>query len=176
MSGRIKAVILNDLAILPWARPLPKGILSKINMGCLDGETKPIGYLGFENFKIAIGQYLVFANSARYLADISRLSDQKVREGDLTNPFVRSVLFSGGIQIYEQTRVPGTNFTGLDLVADGKIWSAGPFHERKYTLRNLVLGEDRNKRHVLERVAGIVEGYRVQEKERINDSARALHA
>ena len=155
-------VYLNEGGILPWERPLPPGHISMLHM--YEGSTNVVGYAGLDTIDELVGPFLVQVRAAKYLADIARINQWGGSSGELK----REVLFSGGILIFKNGLIPGTEIEGSDLVQDGDIWvarSATDLYAADGSLRKLIFegldGEDRVKR-----IESIINGYKTQKEKR----------
>ena len=79
------------------------------------------------------------------------------------------ILFAGGIQIYQNRTIPGTEIEGYDLIRQGEIFIAekpNPLLESHKGLTTLVLGKAQSVPKQIKRVQSIIRGYEDQKLER----------
>lgn len=157
-------IFLEDNSILPWERPLEEGHGSMLY--AYDGSTKLVEQIkvGLDTINELVGPFRVIGSATKYLADIAHLSKHIFRNGESVSGEVkREILFSGGLSIYRNGQIPGTDIQGYYLERHGKIWIAKNPEEQFYGsdgLRNLVLGNDSN---AVGRIESILHGYKTKE-------------
>jgi hypothetical protein len=174
MTTKTLNIFLEDYDILPWVRPTDRR--QNPILGALDGQTTLVRQI--EDLALideTIGQYRVLGSAIRYEADIRLCTGRFTESKPYTNPALRKVLFSGGLTIYEQGNIPGTEIQGFDLLKRGKIWVATEV-EDKYIgldgLKNLILGEDPSPTR---RIQEIMQGYQTRKEKRRERESAARH-
>lgn len=165
MSDDKKEFILKDGSILPWERPIRAGYMS--NLFLYNGSTKIIGYLGFDNLDENIGQFKIIGSASKYLVDIVHLNRENPfkSSGDKIGEKKQEILFSGGIIVYRQGQIPGTEIEGYDFEKNGKIWVTKEPLERyksKDGLKNLIF---ENSQDYGGRIEEIISYYQNEEDE-----------
>ncbi|MBR9693444.1 hypothetical protein GOV07_06000 [Candidatus Woesearchaeota archaeon] len=170
-DGEIASVYLHDTRILPWERPLPEGSISMLHM--YNGSTIPREMVGLDVLDETVDRFRIVVSATKYLADVARTPEDNPHYfgGKRTIP-KEVILFSGVIAIYQDGEVPGTEFAGYNLAANGEIWIATP-NNKVYSssdgLKNLVLGESEH----LSRIEAIAQGFQSQEEAMENARHRA---
>jgi len=174
MSSKAKEepIFLNNGSILPWERPLPPGIYSMLDN--YDGKTNVMNFIGYGVFNCRLDSYRVNASAAVYRASILPTTGflRSLPEG--AKP-IDSLLFSGGIQVFQSGKIPGTEIDGEDFILNGRIWTSIPYESQnpQDALETLILGK--NKKLELAIVKGIILGYQTQKNNAEDAESRARH-
>ncbi len=168
------AIYLRDCDILYWG-PQDPTIPIKWN-----GITQIIKPYGVDIVNATFGSYQVSASAAKYLADIVRVDKDNPRvqysERISVAPEEKEVLFSGGIEIYQEKEIPESEVKGYVLVCRGKIWCApklpvGVLLTDK-GLEKIIFGDTNvSSEENIERIEAIINGYEIQER----DAAERQH-
>lgn len=163
-------IFLNDGGILPWERPKAPDVMSMLWM--YNGSTTVKECRGIENVDTTRGSYRIVASAVKYLADIARLPEDIYNRENFsespTEPIERKVLFNGGIQIYVEGDILGTEVYGSELVTRGKIWSALDFPVENVSKDSQLYWLLSGCKDELppERIRGIIAGYEMQNRSR----------
>jgi hypothetical protein len=131
----------------------------------LDDETRP---------------YRILASAAKYRANIARFDNSKleIMFGSEANPPQEEVLFAGGIQIYKQGKISGTDLVGLDLIRAGEIWVGAKPTDIVLCdagLHHIVFGEVTSTEEKVGRIDAIIRGYKLQEEAQRKSEMAARH-
>ncbi|HIG94227.1 MAG: hypothetical protein QT05_C0003G0008 [archaeon GW2011_AR13] len=164
-------IFLKDYSILHWERPVKEGVDSMLWM--YNGSTKLVEQIGFDLLNETIGQFKIFSSATKYLADIVHLGEDYLSMGEpISGEEKREILFVGGLTIYIEGQIPGTDIQGYDFEKHEKIWIAKS-PEEKYCssngLRDLILENSSNPK---ERIEAILLGYQTQEDNKKNAQDR----
>jgi hypothetical protein len=168
--GEQQSVFLNDGSILPWERPLREERISMLHL--YNGSTKLLEQIGFDTLDENIGPFLVRGSAAKYLADILHLGKYPFGEPDGDQR--REILFVGGLTIYRNGKIPGTDIEGYDLERHGKIWVAKSPEDRYRSsdgLRNLILENSEGPA----RIEAILAAYQEQDDGRAEAQIKREH-
>jgi hypothetical protein len=164
MNQKKQEIFLYDSSILTWERPIKEGYTSTLPI--YNGSTKLINQIGFDSIDEEIGPFKIVGSAVKYLADIAHLGKDCLKTNDsIQSDVKREILFSGGLTIYRECRIPGTRIYGYDVERHGEIWIAKKPEKQFYGsngLKNLVLGDTSN---IPERIESILRGYQAQEDE-----------
>jgi len=156
-------IFLEDGSILPWERPLKDGYMGMLYM--YNGSTKLIEQIGFDSLDEAIGPFKIIGSATKYLADIIHLGDDYFRMDEpVSGEENREILFAGGLTIYREGQIPGTEIQGYDFERHGKIWIArNPVDQYRSSegLKNLILDNSSNP---ITRIEAILSGYQTKEE------------
>jgi len=142
-------VFLVEGNLIEWEKPLKPGYTRKLES--YNAQTELINPLGMDFVDESVGGYKIIASVAKYLADVIRLNRGKngmIFRGyhdEVTGKRERLVLFDGGVQIYSEGIIPGTNLNGCAFESEGRIWLArGPVEDYSNCggLRRALLGDD----------------------------------
>ncbi|MCF7871589.1 hypothetical protein K9L97_01015 [Candidatus Woesearchaeota archaeon] len=167
MAEEKQNVFLNDASILPWERPPREGYRSILHM--YNGSTKLIEQIGFDSLNETIGPFRIIGSAIKYLADIIHLGDYYFRMSDpVLGEEKREILFVGGLTIYRQGQIPGTEIQGYDFERHGKIWIARNSEDQYSSsdgLRNLIVDKSLDP---IDRIEAILSGYQIQEDDKRN--------
>jgi len=166
MSEDKEPIFLSTGRILPWRtepeKPLLRGPLYAIETMGYNSSTKLIEDLGFQVLDETIGPYHIIASTAKYLADIipfEGLGSEKETEPE------RKILFSGGLIVYQQGNIVGTELEGDTFVRQKRIWVAtepSEEYQGEQGLKKLVLNNPPDIAHL----EAVLKGYDVQEEDR----------
>lgn len=174
MTEEKQNIFLEDGSILPWERPLKEGYMSMLYM--YNGSTKLIEQIGFDSLDETIGPFKIIGSATKYLADIIHLGDDYIRMGEpVSGDEKREILFTGGLTIYRQGQIPGTEIQGYDFERHGKIWIARNPEDQYNSsngLKNLILDNSSNP---IARIEAILSGYQTREENAERAQSRREH-
>lgn len=174
MTEEKQNVFLNDGSILPWERPLREGYMSMLHM--YNGSTKLVEQIGFDSLDETIGPFKIIGSATKYLADIIHLGKDHLRFGEpVSGEEKTEILFTGGLTIYREGQIPGTEIQGYDFERQGKIWIARNLEDQYKSsngLKNLILDNTSNP---IARIEAILLGYQTQEDNKRNAQSNREH-
>ena len=154
--------------IFEWDRPVREGFIRMPQI--YPGSTELVEQLGSDYFNKTFGSFWISASATKYLADIDLANDDWFNEETKEREPQRMVLFSGGITIYKQGVIPGTEITGYDAERNGLIWTVRNPEKiflSENGLENMIFEGCNNIPKNIERIQTILDTYQHQE-----DSAR----
>lgn len=161
-------IFLEDGSILPWMRPVGEGYIESPFFHMLNGSTKIKQFLEYPTLDTQVGKYTIFASAAMYLADIARLGKIRYKLDENEQPKAEEeILFAGGIQIYQNGIIPGTEIKGMDFVKAGHIWCAQKpetIPRDSDGLKRIIFGHEETTEGKEKRIEAIIRGYEYQER------------
>ncbi len=152
-------IFLNDESIANWEHPVPEGSVWMKNP---HASTKLLTALWDDSLDKTIWKYRIVAATAKYEAEIRRINLRNTWDH---LPTQEEILFTGGITILEDGKIPWTDLTGYDVKRVGRIWTASNdtlMRELGGSLKKLILGHDPDK--YCERIEAILRWYEKQEE------------
>ena len=161
VNNDVQPVFLEERTLFHPERPLREGYVRMSSMW--GGSTTLRAFINHDYFNETFGDYLVIAAAATYLADVIRFNREIYADTDERKPHEERI-FVGGIQIYKDGIIPGTNITGLDSLEVGKIWLGRLSTELSKSgdrLLNIVF-PDNNPAEIQKRIRQILRGYEQQ--------------
>ena len=169
-APKTNAIFLEEGTLVKPERPPRSGYIRMPQFYA--GSTKLKSFVSHNYFHRSVGDYLVGASAATYLANVIRCDGKTIAEEDEREPHEERV-FDGGIVIYQECQIPGTDIRGLDLLTTGRIWFGRLPQEVPRTdnvLFSTIFPTD-DPREIQKTINKIVEGYELQAEA----DARAHH-
>jgi|GEM_PF-998207 len=176
---RIPTIYLDSRDVIMWKRPPKKGYYRLPDVR--NASTEIIESMGMDTLEDEVGEYRIHASAAKYLANIRRLDRENeiLLDGeDFGREPKKAVIFSGGIQIYKEGLLPGTEIEGFDLEKQGRIWTAKRdtrVYRSPSGFKDVIWGKAVTKDGMVRRIRGIIRGYEEQERARERSRSDALN-
>lgn len=121
--------------------------------------------LGKEYLEEYAGGYEVRADVSMYRADVVLINESINKEDDERKPRDQ-IIFDGGIVIFKNSKIPGTELEGDYVAGQGRIWTSYDYSSDP-VLRRVILGKTDDQRTMKDRLERIIQGYEIQRQKRI---------